>query len=147
MLFGYNWWAEEHSYLDKSAECHPGMRHLKSLADTYFRWPGTAATESDGNSTNESDYAEQTDLMRMGYQITNMSRPERWATLQRAVQRLGLREVVSTIASHIRSRKRQTNGAQRYANAIREWNHDLLRLRLNYYRGSEVDFNWPPTDP
>ena len=144
VLFGYNWWTDLHDYLNESKDWHPGMRYLHSLQS--FRWPSTTAPESDQSVVSDGDFKQQSDLFEMGYQITGKSKSRRWSVLTRAVPELGLKAVVETIANHIRVRKAQVGGADRYSHAINEWEYDLSMLRATYYRGSRADFQWPSTD-
>jgi hypothetical protein len=143
VLFGYDWWADLIDLLNESKEQHPGMRYLHSLQS--FRWPGTEAPESPGDGDSEGEFQHETDLHRMGYRITGLSRARRWDVLTIAVPRLGLKQVVETIANHIRLRKAQVGGADKYSHAIGEWEHDLKKLRSTYYRGSRANFQWPST--
>ena len=146
VLFGYDWWTDLPDLLNESKDWHPGMRYLHSLASSSFRWPRTTAPESDQPGVSENDFERTTDLFDMGYQITGKSKSRRWSVLTRAVPELGLKAVVETIANHIRVRKAQVGGADRYSHAINEWEYDLSMLRATYYRGSRADFQWPSTD-
>lgn len=75
-----------------------------------------------------------------------MSRDERWDVLTSdALSELGLREVAEIIARLCRERKRQGDGRQRYAYAIAEWEHDLARLKREYYDHASEPFRWPST--
>jgi len=146
VLFGYDWWTDLPDLLNESKESHPGMRYLHSLAPLSFRWPSTSAAESDRQVESEGDYQEETDLHKMGYQITDRTRVQRWRVLTKAVHELELSEVVGTIASLVRARKRQKGGADKFRHAIGEWEHDLTKLRGEYYKGSRRKFQWPSTD-
>lgn len=144
VLFGYDWWTDHVNLLNRSRDSHPGMSYLHSLQS--FRWPGTEAPESLGTTDSEGEFKSETDLLKLGYKISGMSRPERWLILSAvAVPRLGLEEVTRTIANHIRLRKTQVGGADKYSYGIGEWEHDLARLRSTYYLGSAADFYWPST--
>ena len=144
VLFGYDWWTDHVNLLNRSRDSHPGMRYLHSLQS--FRWPGTEAPESLGTTDSEGEFKSETDLLKLGYKISGMSRPERWLILSAvAVPRLGLEEVARTISNHIRLRKTQVGGAEKYAYGIGEWEYDLARLRSTYYLGSDADFHWPST--
>jgi hypothetical protein len=144
VLFGYDWWTDHVNLLNRSRDSHPGMSYLHSLQS--FRWPGTDATESPGTNESEGDFKSETDLLKLGYKISGMSRPERWLVLSVvAVPRLGLEEVVRTISNHIRLRKTQVGGAEKYRHGIGEWEHDLARLKSAYYQGSSSNFYWPST--
>ncbi|MDR6999694.1 hypothetical protein [Neobacillus niacini] len=78
----------------------------------------------------------------MGYQITNSTRDLRWKVLQRAVPAIGLRKVAYTIAGNVKLLKGQKNGKEKFSYAIREWDHDLQKLKKQYYK---KDFTWPST--
>ncbi len=87
---------------------------------------------------------EQTDLHKLGYKITGISRAKRWHVLTEvAIPKLGLRMVVSTIANHCRMRRAQSGGEDRYAHAIAEWEHDLARLKREFYDRWRHAFAWP----
>ena len=74
-----------------------------------------------------SSLASVSALRACGYQITGMSREQRWRVLTAiAIPNLGLRQVVETIKLHIRLREGQRAD---YSYAIGEWEHDLARLR------------------
>lgn len=145
VLFGYNWWPDQVNLLNRSRDSHPGMIYLHSLQS--FRWPGTDAIESTGTTDSEGDYKLETDLHKLGYKTTGSTRTGRWLILSAtAVPRLGLEEVVRTIAGHIRRCKSQVGGEEKYRSAIGEWEHDLARLKSTYYQGSSANFYWPSTD-
>ena len=85
-------------------------------------------------------FSEQSELNEMGYRISDSSREDRWRVLNQAVLELGLKKVVSIISANIRIRKKQSYGEPKYVHAITEWEHDLNRLKENYYYG---EFKWP----
>ena len=87
-----------------------------------------------------------TDCRGPRIQTGRSNRQNREQVLKKAVTELGLREVVETIANHIRIRKAQVGGAERYSHAIGEWEHGLSMLRREYYKGSRTNFKWPSTD-
>ena len=145
VLFGYNWWTDEIELLKKSKDSHPGMHYLHSLASSSFLWPSTTAPESDQSVVSDGDFQQQSDLFKRGYQITGKSRAQRWLVLTREVPNLGLRDVVETIANHIRLRKTQVGGEENYRYAIGECEHDLSMLRSIYYKDSRANFRWPST--
>ncbi|MBX6764414.1 MAG: hypothetical protein IRY88_12145 [Rubrobacteraceae bacterium] len=96
----------------------------------------------------EAEFQSETQLYRLGYKITGLSRAERWKILStRAVPVLGLQEVAETIARHCRVRKRQIGGRERYAHAIAEWEHDLDRLKREFYPNHRPRFVWPTSEP
>ncbi len=144
VLFGYDWWTDQVNLLNRSRDSHPGMSYLHSLQS--FQWPGTDATESPGTTDSDGEFKTETDLLKLGYRISGMSRTERWLVLSVvAVPRLGLEEVVRTISNHIRLRKTQVGGAEKYRHGIGEWEHDLARLKSTYYQSLGANFYWPST--
>ncbi|BCG58104.1 hypothetical protein [Paenibacillus sp. URB8-2] len=107
----------------------------------YFVWPSTEANESQGQSDREGNFREETDLHRLGYRITGLNRSQRWDVLMRkALPKLTLKEIVYTIARNVRLRKSQADGKTKFAYAIAEWEHDLKRLKQEYYKSN---FTWP----
>jgi hypothetical protein len=91
-----------------------------------------------------ANFQDETELHRLGYNVSELSRWGRWDVLTRtAVPQLGLRAVVETIAGLIRVRKLAADGATRYERAIGEWEYDLSRLRMELFDGS---FDWPVTE-
>ena len=54
-------------------------------------------------------------------------------------------EVAEIIARLCRERKRQGHGRERYAYAIAKWEHDLARLKREYYDRASEPFRWPST--
>jgi len=145
ILFGYNWWTDHHQLLEEVALYHPAFKILKALDG--FAWPSTYAPETTGGGTTTGEFRSQTELMALGYQITGMTRPGRWRAIERAVPALRLQLVAETIANNMRSRKSQRDGRHKYRNSIREWTHDLNRLKSKYYVGSASRFRWPSLDP
>jgi hypothetical protein len=148
VLFGYDWWAHNVNLLNRSRDTHPGMSYLHSLRSLQsFNWPGTDATESTGTTDSEGDFNSETPFHKLGYNVSEpTSKSARWLILsQVAVPTLGLEEVVQTIANHIRLRKTQVGGAEKYRRAIGEWEHDLARLKSTYYQGSNANSHWPST--
>jgi hypothetical protein len=106
-----------------------------------FQWPSLNVGESDQQSKSDIAYKEQSNLNILGYRITGLNREQRWIILtKKAIPQLGLKEVVITISSHIRNRKRQVDGSAKFRYAIGEWEHDLMRLKQEYYKGT---FKWP----
>ncbi|OMD86477.1 hypothetical protein [Paenibacillus odorifer] len=112
-----------------------------STTSSYFKWPSTEANESQGQSDREGNFREETDLHRLGYRITGLNRIQRWDVLVRkAIPKITLKEIVYTIARNIRLRKSQAGGKTKFAYAIAEWEHDLKRLKQEYYKSN---FTWP----
>ena len=142
LLFGHDWWNLDVAWLNAVLKYHPGLQYVKSLES--FPWPGTEAPEAARAGVSETEYQLETQLFRLGYRITGRSRAKRWEILTTmAVPELGLQEVAETIARHCRARKRQRRGSVRYAHAIAEWEHDLDRLKREFYRGQRARFAWP----
>ncbi|WCK55162.1 hypothetical protein PP175_04020 [Aneurinibacillus sp. Ricciae_BoGa-3] len=107
----------------------------------YFSWPNTEAKESEGRSSQQGNFRTETDLHRLGYQITGLTRRKRWDILvSKGISTMPLKEIVYTIARNVRLRKSQIGGRTKYAYAIAEWEHDLKRLKEEYYRNN---FTWP----
>ncbi|WP_409305727.1 hypothetical protein [Peribacillus sp. SCS-155] len=87
----------------------------------------------DENSKFESHFSDESDLHKLGYKITGLSRYQRWDILKnKAIPQLGLDRTVLIITGLIETRKLQQDGEIKYANAINEWNYDLSRL-ADYY--------------
>ena len=156
LLFGRNWWREEVELLNAALVHHPGLRHAKQLLDNAarryarprFRWPSAEPQDAEIPAPRDADvgYRERSPLFDLGYRIKGMSRDERWDVLTNdALSELGLKEVAEIIASLCRERERQGDGRQRYAYAIAEWEHDLARLKREYYDHASAPFRWPST--
>ena len=156
LLFGRDWWNDEVALLNATLNHHAGLRYAKSLESVAgpnrlrkkFRWPSTEAQETKKPVLDNADYRESTPLFELGYRVSGMTRRQRWEVLTRkALPQLGLKEVAETIANHCRTRKRQKGGSERFANAIAEWEHDLARLKTEFYVGQRSRFVWPRTEP
>jgi hypothetical protein len=146
LLNGSDWWTEGVFFLNEFLKTHPGLQYVASLEN--FKWPSIEATESTSLDPNSEGFASITELRKVGYQITGRSRSARWATLSNvAVPTLGLQEVAETIGMLVRTRKAQRGGRRKYAHAIAEWEHDLDRLRQEYYERSIHGFRWPSVEP
>ncbi|MCL7748743.1 hypothetical protein [Halalkalibacter alkaliphilus] len=105
-------------------------------------YPETHSSQQN-NQSNEVDLNTRSELRKLGYQITGVSRIKRWEILsQKAVPRLGLRKVVYTIAYLVRGRKAMKNGAIKNRYSITEWEKDLALLKKHFYKN---DFPWPKT--
>jgi len=137
---------------------HWGLQRSKDLFDSFarrnvnpergFRWPSTEIEETEKPALPNSIHRRTTsELWDLGYRITGMKRSERWKRLCEAVAQLGLQKVAELIAHLCRERKRQEGGRARYANAIREWEHDLTLLKREYYYKSDDKFEWPSSEP
>ncbi|WP_223702722.1 hypothetical protein [Sutcliffiella deserti] len=107
-----------------------------------FKWPSTEISEAT-SPLSEKELRNNSDLKKIGYQITGLTRQKRWEILsKKAVPQLGLKKVVYTIAFLVRGRKSMKNGLIRNRNSITEWEHDLIKLKQSFYN---KDFNWPKT--
>jgi len=146
VLFGHDWWSEGGAWLDKTCDYHAGLQYVKSLS--WFAWPGIDVPESTQISDASDEFATETPLHAMGYWVGGsprlLSTVERWNVLAKAVGVLGLQAVAETIASHVRVRKAQSGGRERYSKAISKWESDLQRLRKTYFDGRQAGFRWPP---
>lgn len=106
-----------------------------------FPWPDTELKENQSNQETKT-LKELSDLKKVGYQITGLNRQKRWDILRKAVPQLGLKKVAYTIAYNVKLRKGQKDVLKKYSYAISEWEHDLSRLKKEYYK---KDFTWPNT--
>lgn len=92
--------------------------------------------------TQENNLNMESELKRLGYQITGLTRTKRWIILEQAVRKLGLKRVAYTIAHHVKLRKGQKDGERKFSYSITEWEYDLSQLKEKYYKN---DFSWPKT--
>jgi hypothetical protein len=96
--------------------------------------------------TDDKTRMKETELYRRGYNVArDTTRSHRWAVLRRIIDgnEMVLQEVVGTIASHCRVRRRQHRGEEKYSRALGEWEFDLQRLKAAYYDGRPPSFSWP----
>jgi hypothetical protein len=114
----------------------------KEVNNKLFVWPSTEIKGTRTNQDNELGLNEMSALRKMGYQITDNTREQRWSALQRAVPAIGLKKVAYTIAGNIKLKKGQKNGMKKFSYAISEWENDLRKLKAKYYKR---DFIWPST--
>ncbi len=129
LLFGHDWWADRRRMLE-AERSHPGLAQARRAYPANVRWPSDAPIAEvaepialDGES----------ELHRLGYQITGMSRDERWAVLTReAIPVLGVALVRQTIERHMALRRSQYEGESRYEHALAEWAYDLDRIGRAY---------------
>ncbi|MBU8919080.1 hypothetical protein BGM25_23830 [Bacillus sp. FJAT-29953] len=106
-----------------------------------FQWPSTEISHNpDPSSHDQLVLNENSELKKLGYQITGLTRVKRWAILEKAVPTIGLKKVAYTIAYNVRLRKGQKNGPTKFSYAIGEWEYDLDKLKKTYYK---KDFTWP----
>ena len=113
----------------------------KDIHNHNFTWPSTELSGNEYTNDNQK-LNEKSELRKMGYQISGMSKIKRWEVLDRAVPVLGLRDIAYTIAFLVKSRKGQENGEVKYKDSIFKWEKDLDMLKEKYYRN---DFTWPST--
>lgn len=146
LLFDEDWWLDEPDRLNRIVDGHPPLAAIRAGWPTGFDWPGV---ESSGEGTGEpEELGSESDLMRLGYNVSSVGRRERWSILtEQAVPRLGLRPVAEFIAGLVKLRKLQAGGRTRYARAIAEWEHDLAELKVHLYRPGTSRFPWPGTEP
>jgi hypothetical protein len=118
-----------------------GENRQNEVKNNLFAWPSTEV-KGTGFNTDIGDFGlnEMSPLRRMGYQITDSTRQQRWLALQRAVPSIGLKKVAYTIAGNIKLRKGQKNGLKKFSYSISEWEYDLNRLKNKFYKH---DFKWP----
>ncbi|MDN3450442.1 hypothetical protein QMA09_09575 [Planococcus sp. APC 3906] len=119
---------------------HP-VREKQSADTAGIQWGSIDAKPSFlKDPIEDSLFSEQSELNKMGYRISGITREERWEVLRRAIPALGLKKVVNIISANVRLRKRQKNGEQKYQYAIAEWEYDLSQLKKKYYYDG---FKWP----
>ncbi|WP_249870797.1 hypothetical protein [Oceanobacillus saliphilus] len=134
---GFNFISKERFQLIELA------RPVKKVEHDSFKWPVTEINPESGNAENEPDLNTKSELRKLGYQISGMSRIKRWEILEKkAVPQLGLKKVAYTIAFLVRGRKAMKNGLIRNQNSITEWEYDLQRLKDTFYKNN---FFWPST--
>jgi hypothetical protein len=99
------------------------------------------SVEENSNNSNSRVFAEESILKKHGYMITGLTDSERWDALTKnVIPNVSLKEVVYTISGLINGRRKQNNGNQKYAHAIKKWTEDLNQIKLDYYYG---EFKWP----
>lgn len=109
--------------------------------ESSFSWPSTDINTDGNEAKNEEKILNETsELKKLGYQITGISRAQRWRVLEKAVPKLGLKKVVYTISYNVKLRKGQKNGEKKFSYAISEWEHDLAKLKKYFYK---QEFKWP----
>ena len=119
----------------------PIQKPLPKQTKVTFQWPSTEISQNPEQSSHDQLVLnENSDLKKLGYQITGLNRAKRWTILEKAVPSLGLKKVAYIIAHNVRLRKGQKNGATKFSYAIGEWEHDLERLKKIYYK---KEFTWP----
>lgn len=106
----------------------------------YFKWPTTEIIGNFHGDEDQNQMKNESELKKMGYQITGVSTDKRWAILQRAVPIIGLKSIAYTIAHNVKLRKGQKDGLTKFKYAISQWEKDLARLKAKYYKH---DFTWP----
>ncbi|MER2107140.1 MAG: hypothetical protein ABS949_09385 [Solibacillus sp.] len=107
------------------------------ISDYYhnFKWPSTEILNS--LTVEATPLKKVSDLQAMGYQY-NLKSNKRWAILCNAVNTLGLKKVVYTLASNTKRLK----GRKPNSPAISIWESDLARLKRKFYTNG---FQWPST--
>lgn len=149
ILNGRDWWYGCPDRLNQALAWHDGLKiaHRLHESGAPIAWPSTTALETTQRATAPGTFATESTLHQLGYRITGLSRERRWAILTHAaVPTLGLQQVAETIAGLVRARKRQRGGRERYANAITEWEHDLARLKQEYWARAGRRFPWPSSE-
>ncbi len=141
---GTDWWLDNADTLNRFAdEGHP-LDQVRSAWPDEKPWPGTEAAPSNGGHASDVPLSDVGPLRALGYQITGLTREERWRILTRdLLPELGLMVTANQIAGLVRLRLTHPDGATKFANAISEWRHDLDRLYRDYYRTGKYTFRWP----
>jgi hypothetical protein len=149
LLFAHDWWTSEVEGLNEACEHYPGLAYVRSESTEFkFSWPSSQAEPVPEHRGDDGRVRmEKTPLRELGYNVTDLNANQRWALLQRIIdgRLLTLNEVVNTIASHCRTRRRQHGGETRYTQALVKWEYDLRRLKEKYYNGPPYAFTWPST--
>jgi hypothetical protein len=129
LLFGHEWWSDPKRIRAAESE-HPGLAAARWNYPSHSRWPTEAPETADAEPI---ELDGESELHRLGYQITGMSREARWEVLlERAIPVLGVAVVRRTIQRHIALRRGQWEGESRYSHALGEWEYDLDRLSRWY---------------
>ena len=115
-------------------------KRIEDLQKSNLRPGRTNTTVTMKTRSQRIELNDESNLRKMGYQITGLSSHKRWEVLEKAVPKLGLRNVVNTIDGNIALRVKQIDGRRKYSYAIKAWNDDLQKLKDTYYKG---DFRWP----
>jgi hypothetical protein len=154
ILFGFDWWTDRLvGYLDHSCTYYPSLAYIRDNASANdFEWPTVEATPvAESRGPDEKHRAEQTELNRRGYNVAKdgPSREGRWRLLCMIIdgRDMTLRDVVGTIASLCRARRRQYDGENKFARALQEWEYDLHRLKVAYYDRGRYQWSWPSVRP
>lgn len=94
----------------------------QGTVNNSFKWPETDINTERGDTQKDTDLNTKSELRKLGYQISGISRVKRWEILEeKAVPQLGLKKVAYTIAFLVRGRKAMKNGLIKNKNSITEW--------------------------
>ena len=103
--------------------------------------------------TRQQQHDSQTQLFKYGYRIRGdnnkkISRFQRWKILSEILgaRQMSLEDIAETITSHIKIRKTRNGGAELFKYSIQEWEHDLTKLREEFYQKQTSNFDWPATN-
>jgi len=148
VLFGFDWWVSEVDQLNDACNYYTGLAYVRSqFEELGFEWPSSEANSvPEVIGPDDKTRMQETELYRRGYNVARgTNRARRWAVLRRIIEgsEMPLQEVVGTIASHCRARRRQHGGEEKYSRALGEWEFDLQRLKTTYYDGRPSSFSWP----
>jgi hypothetical protein len=149
VLFGHDWWRDYTVDLNRACAYYPALAYVRTKA--AFRWPSSEAHPKPGprGDSPEIEHEPKTRLRaQCGYQIRGLSRKEHRRILTScALPKLGLAEAAGTIAYLARMGKRVKGGATIYIHAITEWEHDLARLKSEFYEKlTNPSFVWPRSE-
>ena len=114
-----------------------GCPYDNAVAEATFKIIKTEFVLNEKGQLNE-----ESELKRIGYQITGLTKEKRWTMLEKTVKQLGLKKVAYTIAQNVKLRKGQKNGETKFKYSISEWEYDLAKLKKHYYKNQ---FTWPST--
>jgi len=115
-------------------------RCIKRLTDDIAYYSEKLAQ---GGTIKEADsktgFHEESELHRMGYQITGMERDRRWAILvDYAIPSMGIAEVVRTILNLMSIRSINEELALKNQHALMEWEYDVDRIIQEFKDAPEL---------
>lgn len=110
----------------------PATNPVKNNIVGEVNWPLINVAESVNTLPSHLNLNEKSILGELGYS-TKISKKERWDIITNyAIPRHGLQRVISVITGNITLRKRQKGGSDKYHDAIKQWEHDLYKIKEVY---------------
>ena len=124
------------SYKDNSVSVSMKAEKYNVFEETYEKYINKELYDKgfeEKVNTFDSPFEDESNLHKLGYKITGLTRTQRWNILaNKAIPQLGLDQTVKIITGLIETRKLQKDGETKFAHAIKEWNYDLSKL-ADYY--------------